>query len=54
MFVVGLFVMMLSLIGCFGVSIESRGILRLFMILVFFLALGFLAIGIVALVQVSG
>lgn len=44
---------MLSLLGCFGVTIESRGLLRVFMYLVFLLSLGFFAFGILALVQSS-
>ncbi len=53
LFVLGLFVIMLSLLGCFGVTIESRGLLRVFMYFVFLLSLGFFAFGIVALVQSS-
>ena len=50
-FVLGVVVIMLSLLGCFAVTIDSRGLLKMFMYIVFVLAVVFLLFGLVALVQ---
>lgn len=50
-FAMGAFVIGLSLLGCIGVSISARGLIKLFIVLVFFISLLFFAFGIVAFVQ---
>lgn len=50
-FILGVAVIVISAVGCFGSSIESRGIIKLFMFLIFFQMLGVIAIGIAAFVQ---
>jgi len=50
-FILGTFVVVLVLIGCVGTSLQSRGVVRLFMILTFLLSFGFISFGVLALVQ---
>lgn len=50
-FILGTFVIVLLLLGCVGTSLQSRGIVRLFMFLTTLLSLAFLAFGILSLVQ---
>lgn len=52
-FILGVFVIALLLIGCVGTSLQSRGIVRLFMFLTVLLGLAFLAFGVLSLVQSS-
>lgn len=51
MFILGVFVILLSVLGCVGASLHSRGIVKLFLLLVLALGLLFIAFGIAALVQ---
>lgn len=50
-FILGIFVIVLVLLGCVGTSLQSRGVVRLFMILTFMLSFGFISFGVLALVQ---
>lgn len=50
-FILGIFVIVLVLLGCVGTSLQSRGVVRLFMILTFLLSFGFISFGVLALVQ---
>lgn len=50
-FILGVFVVALLMVGCVGTLLQSRGIIRLFMFLTFLLAITFLGFGIAALVQ---
>ena len=52
-FILGTFVIVLPLLGCVGTSLQSRGIVRLFMFFTTLLALAFLTFGILSLVQSS-
>lgn len=49
-FILGVAVILIASVGCLGSSIESRGIIKLFMILIFVQTWGVLAIGITAFV----
>lgn len=50
-FVLGAVMVAITLIGCFGASIQSRGILRLYMLLTGVLSLLFIAFGLVSIFQ---
>jgi hypothetical protein len=49
-FILGVFVIVLLLLGCVGTSLQSRGIVKVFMLLTGLVGLAFLAFGIMALV----
>eukprot|EP01138_Halocafeteria_seosinensis_P010811 gb/GECG01011041.1/.p1 GENE.gb/GECG01011041.1/~~gb/GECG01011041.1/.p1 ORF type:complete len:842 (+),score=105.37 gb/GECG01011041.1/:1-2526(+) len=51
MFIMGVFVVALSVLGCIGAALHSRGIIKLFMIFVVILSALFVGFGIGALVQ---
>jgi hypothetical protein len=50
-FILGMLVIVIGLIGCFGASIESRGIVKLFMIMISVQMLLMIAFGVTAFVQ---
>jgi hypothetical protein len=50
-FILGTFVIVLLLVGCIGTSLQSRGIVRLFMFMTTLLSSAFLAFGVLSLVQ---
>eukprot|EP01029_Cantina_marsupialis_P005934 TRINITY_DN1643_c0_g1_i4.p1 TRINITY_DN1643_c0_g1~~TRINITY_DN1643_c0_g1_i4.p1 ORF type:complete len:749 (-),score=103.18 TRINITY_DN1643_c0_g1_i4:740-2857(-) len=45
-FLIGMFIVMLNLLGCFGTAVESRGMLRLFIYLIFVAMAALFAFGI--------
>ncbi len=51
-FIMGVVIIMISVIGSFAVQIESRGLLRLMMIIVFVFAVLFIGFGAAGLIQV--
>jgi hypothetical protein len=50
-FILGIFVIALVLLGCVGTSLQSRGVVKLFMFLTFLLSFAFISFGVLALVQ---
>ena len=52
-FIMGVIIIMISVIGSFAVQIESRGLLKLVMFIMFFFAFCFIGFGAAGLIQVS-
>lgn len=50
-FILGIFVIAIVLLGCVGTSLQSRGVVKLFMFLTFLLSFAIISFGVLALVQ---